>query len=156
MLKGKELGIAIREAIRLKIESGAVRSKAEIARHFDIKPPSIHDWIKKGSISKDKLPELWRYFSDVVDMEHWGIEKPKLLFDPSSIKIETRIAGPYCDEDGNPLADVRGLLNFDDSDSSLDDVHMIRDFNTMSREDKDEFIRLFRALKTKREKEKKR
>lgn len=73
MLKGKELGNAIAEAIRLKLASGSVSSKKEIADHFDIQPPSIHDWIKKGSISKDKLPELWNYFSDVVGPEHWGL-----------------------------------------------------------------------------------
>ena len=73
MLNGKELGKAIKEAIDLKIASGAVKSKAEIARHFGIKPPSIHDWIKRGVIAKDKLPELFAYFSDVVGPDHWGI-----------------------------------------------------------------------------------
>lgn len=75
MLKGKELGAAINRAIDLKIARGAVASKADIARHFGIKPPSIHDWIKKGSIGKEKLPELWRYFSDVVGPEHWGLRE---------------------------------------------------------------------------------
>ncbi|MBE0148284.1 hypothetical protein FOT80_02605 [Serratia fonticola] len=75
MLSGKELGHAIEQAINRKISSGAVKTKAEIARHFKIKPPSIHDWIKKGSISKDKLPELWGYFSDVVGPEHWGLKE---------------------------------------------------------------------------------
>lgn len=74
MLSGKELGLAIERAINKKLALGTVRTKAEIARHFEIKPPSIHDWIKKGSISKDKLPELWKYFSDVVGPEHWGLE----------------------------------------------------------------------------------
>lgn len=74
MLSGKELGLAIEQAINKKLALGTARTKAEIARHFEIKPPSIHDWIKKGSISKDKLPELWRYFSDVVGPEHWGLE----------------------------------------------------------------------------------
>jgi len=74
MLKGKELGAAIASAIEKKLAIGAVSSKAEIARHFKVKPPSIHDWIKKGSIEKDKLPELWRYFADVVDLEHWGLK----------------------------------------------------------------------------------
>jgi len=73
MLTGKTLGAAIAQAIDKKIESGAVKSKAEIARSFGIKPPSIHDWIKKGSISKDKLEKLWAYFSDVVGPEHWGM-----------------------------------------------------------------------------------
>ena len=31
------------------------------------------DWVKKGSVSKDKLPDLWRYFSDVVGPSHWGL-----------------------------------------------------------------------------------
>lgn len=76
------------KAITLKMDCGAVASKAEIARHFGIKPPSIHDWIKKGSISKDKLPELWRYFSDVVGPEHWGISSF-----PSDSPMETTL-GP--------------------------------------------------------------
>lgn len=74
MLNGTDLGAAIKAAIDLKIASGAVASQAAIARHFNVKPPSIHDWIKKGSISKDKLPELWRYFSDVVGPGHWGLK----------------------------------------------------------------------------------
>ncbi|KAK52576.1 hypothetical protein L576_2374, partial [Bordetella bronchiseptica OSU054] len=74
MLNGSELGAAIKAAIDMKIASGAAPSQAAIARHFGIKPPSIHDWIKKGSISKDKLPELWRYFSDVAGPEHWGLK----------------------------------------------------------------------------------
>lgn len=74
MLNGTDLGAAIKAAIERKIASGAVASQAAIARHFNVKPPSIHDWIKKGSISKDKLPELWRYFSDVAGPEHWGLK----------------------------------------------------------------------------------
>lgn len=73
MLKGKELGDAIASAIQMKIDSGAAKSKAEIARHFMMKPPSLVDWVKKGSVAKDKLPELWRYFSDVAGPTHWGM-----------------------------------------------------------------------------------
>lgn len=73
MLKGKEFGAAISAAIQLKLATGAVRSKAEVARHFGIKPPSLYDWEKKGSVDKAKLPELWRFFSDVVGPEHWGL-----------------------------------------------------------------------------------
>lgn len=74
MLKGKELGVAIKQAIDLKIASGAIANKADVARHFGIKAPSVYDWIKKGSISKDKLVKLWDFFSDVVGPEHWGID----------------------------------------------------------------------------------
>ena len=70
MLKGKEFGAAIDSAIKRKLESGAIEARADVARHFGIKPPSIVDWVKKGSISKDKLPELWRYFSDVAGPDH--------------------------------------------------------------------------------------
>lgn len=75
MLKGKELGKAIDFAINAKIAAGYARSKAEIAREFGMKPPPLVDWVKKGSISKDKLPKLWKYFSDVVGPDHWGLEK---------------------------------------------------------------------------------
>lgn len=87
MLNGKELGRAIADAIKKKLASGAVPSQAAIARHFGIKPPSIADWKKKGSISKDKLPELYRYFSDVVGYEHWGLtqdEWPSGLSKPNA------------------------------------------------------------------------
>lgn len=73
MLKGKEFGQAIDAAITLKIESGGARSKAEIARHFKVQPPSLSDWVKKGSIAKERLPDLWAYFADVVGPEHWGL-----------------------------------------------------------------------------------
>lgn len=73
MLKGSEFGRAIGEAIQRKLDSGSVASKAAIARHFGMKPPSLSDWVKKGSVAKEKLPELWRYFSDVVGPEHWGL-----------------------------------------------------------------------------------
>ncbi|MGS1116891.1 hypothetical protein [Castellaniella sp. UC4442_H9] len=73
MLKGKEFGQAIDKAITLKISSGGARSKAEIARHFDVRPPSLVDWVKKGSIAKERLPALWAYFADVVGPQHWGL-----------------------------------------------------------------------------------
>lgn len=78
MLTGKELGQAIRQAVELK---DAAERKAgrpgvrlvDVAAHFSVKPPSVQDWINKGTISKDKLPQLWLYFSDVVGPEHWGL-----------------------------------------------------------------------------------
>lgn len=75
MLNGKELGQAIEAAYNLKKAAGKISSKADVARHFGIRTPSVYDWIKKGSISKDKLPELWSYFSDVVGPEHWGLSE---------------------------------------------------------------------------------
>lgn len=89
MLSGKELGRAIEQAIDKKLSTGSARSKAEIARHFKIKPPSIHDWINKGSISKEKLPELWNYFSDVVGPEHWGLKGYPITSDRQPIADET-------------------------------------------------------------------
>ncbi|MBE5252955.1 hypothetical protein [Mixta mediterraneensis] len=102
MLSGKELGLAIEQAINKKISSGAIKTKAEIARHFKIKPPSIHDWIKKGSISKDKLPELWKYFSDVVGPEHWGLQEFPTQ-DQQSIPLQE---SSHCD---NPIYDAYKL-----------------------------------------------
>lgn len=74
MLTGKELGAAIGEAIRIK---GV--TKASVARHFHIKPPSISDWISRGTIDKAKLDELFAYFSDVVGPEHWGISANRIV-----------------------------------------------------------------------------
>lgn len=69
MLTGKELGQAIDKARKLK---GV--SKADMARHFDVKPPSIQGWINTGRIDKSKLIELFSYFSDTVTPEHWGLQ----------------------------------------------------------------------------------
>ena len=85
MLNGTDLGAAIKAAIEKKIASGAAPSQAAIARHFNVRPPSIHDWIKKGSISKDKLPEMWRYFSDVVGPEHWGLKSWPDMGSPAAL-----------------------------------------------------------------------
>lgn len=75
MLNGKKFGEAIKNAIALKIKTGSVKSKAAIARHFGVKPSSVEDWIKKGAISKQRLPELYRYFSDVANWDHWGLRE---------------------------------------------------------------------------------
>lgn len=107
MLNGTDLGAAIKAAIEKKIASGAVPSQAAIARHFNVKPPSIHDWIKKGSISKDKLPELWRYFSDVAGPEHWGLKAWPDMGTPTDVtRNEAREAWPFA---SIPETDVRAL-----------------------------------------------
>lgn len=69
MLNGKALGDALAEAITRK---GV--TKAEVARHFGVKGPSVHNWIATGRIGKQHLAELIRYFSDVVGPEHWGLD----------------------------------------------------------------------------------
>jgi transcriptional regulator with XRE-family HTH domain len=80
MLTGKELGKAIAEAIRMK---GV--SQAAVARHFGVKPPSVSDWINRGTIDKGKLDDLFAFFRDVVGPEHWGrasideAHQPKVL-----------------------------------------------------------------------------
>ena len=73
MLKGKEFGAAIGEAIQRKMDNESVHSKAEVARHFGVTPQAVSEWVRKGSFSKDKLPELWRFFADVAGPDHWGL-----------------------------------------------------------------------------------
>lgn len=89
MLTGKDLGAALAQAIELK----GVR-KVELARHFGVTPPSVQEWIKRGVISKDKLPEIWRYFSDVVGPQHWGLDTALV---PSEANVEQgpNMHGPY-------------------------------------------------------------
>jgi len=85
MLTGKELGAAIAQAIALKKASGAIKREADVAAHFGVKQPSLADWKKRGTISKEKLPELWHYFSDIVGPEHWGLKEFSTSLEPSSI-----------------------------------------------------------------------
>lgn len=75
MLTGKALGDAIRKAIELKLSTGKVKTKTEIAKHFGIRQPSLYDWINRGSVDKSHLPAIWQYFSDVVGPEHWGMKE---------------------------------------------------------------------------------
>jgi len=83
MLTGKQLGQAIAQAIALKKASGAIKREADVAAHFGVRQPSLADWKKRGTISKEKLPELWRYFSDVVGPEHWGLTEFSARLEPS-------------------------------------------------------------------------
>lgn len=70
MLTGRELGKAIEAAMRLK---GV--SPTEVAHHFGVRSPSVHGWLKTGRIGKDKLQELFAYFSEVVGPDHWGLKQ---------------------------------------------------------------------------------
>lgn len=69
MLSGEKLGNALREAMRLK----GVGATA-VARHFNIKPPSVYDWMERGCIDKKHLGRLVQFFVDVVPPSHWGVE----------------------------------------------------------------------------------
>lgn len=73
MLTGHELGAAIRSAIEKK---GV--TKVAVAAHFGVKPPSVQDWMQRGTIAKEKLPTLWSYFADVAGPEHWGLKTSDL------------------------------------------------------------------------------
>lgn len=82
MLTGPELGAALAAAIKKK---GI--TKAALARHFEVTPPSVQDWIKRGVIDKRHLEGLWDYFSDVVGPEHWGLSST-----PNRRRISRRVA----------------------------------------------------------------
>lgn len=69
MYTGVKLGAAIATAIEKK----GVK-KAEVAREFVIKQPSLSDWIKTGRIGKHHISKLIEYFSDVVPPSHFGID----------------------------------------------------------------------------------
>ena len=77
MLTGEELGAAIASAIEKK----KVKKK-DVADFFGVKPPSVQDWIRRGTIDKAKLPALWQYFSDVVGPELWGLTTLSIDSDP--------------------------------------------------------------------------
>ena len=80
MLTGVELGAAI-EAARIK--KGV--SKVALASAFGVQPPSVQDWVNRGTIDKKRLPDLWRYFADVVGPDHWGLSGyQRLTCEPAS------------------------------------------------------------------------
>lgn len=71
MLTGKKLGNAIASALLLK-KRGA---QAQLAEALGMKPPSVSELKETGRLDKSKLPVLWKFFSDVVGPEHWGLER---------------------------------------------------------------------------------
>ena len=68
MIKGAELGKAI-ETARAKMGI----SKKDLAARFGVKPPSIQDWVNRGTIDKERLFQLIEFFSGTVDPGHWGL-----------------------------------------------------------------------------------
>jgi hypothetical protein len=68
MLTGAKLGAAIEAARKKK----GVTKKA-LADEFGVSAPSVQDWVKRGTIDKDKLSRLWLFFRDVAGPEHWGL-----------------------------------------------------------------------------------
>lgn len=81
MFTGEKLGQAIEKAISEKKVS-----KAEVARYFGIKPPSVTGWIKTGRVSKEHIGKLVEFFADVVSPEHFGIENMTITNLPSISK----------------------------------------------------------------------
>ncbi len=67
MLKGKELGDAIRAALQ---QNG--KTPAEAARYFNVKPPSVSGWMSTGRISKGNFNKLMHWL-DKTPIEHWGL-----------------------------------------------------------------------------------
>lgn len=63
-----DLGEALHEAMSLK----GVKQD-EVAKAFGVKQPSVSQWIKHGRIGKKHLVFLFKYFSDCVKPEHWGL-----------------------------------------------------------------------------------
>jgi phage repressor protein C with HTH and peptisase S24 domain len=71
MLTGDKLGAAIANALKLKGRG----AQARLADALGIKPPSVSELKETGRIDKSKLPTLWKFFEDVVQPKHWGLER---------------------------------------------------------------------------------
>lgn len=82
MLKGKELGEAIRTALKQND-----KTPADAARHFNIKPPSVSGWMTTGRISKDNFHKLGAWLTRTPH-SHWGLDDPlELPNKPASVLI---------------------------------------------------------------------
>jgi transcriptional regulator with XRE-family HTH domain len=68
MLTGKDLGAAVKAAMKLK---GVTQQ--QVAEEFGIYQPSVSAWVRTGRIDKAHLEHLFTYFADVVGPEHWGL-----------------------------------------------------------------------------------
>jgi hypothetical protein len=75
MLTNEKLGKAIEEAL---VQNG--KKKADAARYFDVKPPSISGWVKTGRISKSNFEKLCAWL-DKTPRSHWGLDEIHLCQD---------------------------------------------------------------------------
>jgi transcriptional regulator with XRE-family HTH domain len=76
MLTGKELGAAIKAAMKLK---GVTQQ--DVATEFGVMQPSVSAWTRTGRIDKEHLDHLMAYFADVVGPDHWGFKAFTVNYD---------------------------------------------------------------------------
>lgn len=109
MLTGPELGDAIRAAVKKKQALGF--TQRAIAAHFSITPPSLQDWMARGTVRKDRLDAMFEFFADVVGPEHWGMasfpQRKVSLYSHPTLKAEDPAPPAY----GDPqIAEIVSLL----------------------------------------------
>lgn len=83
MLQGPALGTAIANAMKLKAERMAITkiTQAAFASALGITQPSVSELLQYGRLSKEKVPLLLDYFSDVVGPDHFGLPFSKFEMD---------------------------------------------------------------------------
>lgn len=86
MLKGKELGDAIKAAMKLKKVT-----QQQVADEFGIFQPSVSAWTRTGRIDKVHLDHLIAYFADVVGPAHWGLTGLTSNYDEAMRKAVERV-----------------------------------------------------------------
>ena len=98
MKRGEELGKAIAEAVEMVIDGEEFRTKADVARALGIEPPSLHNWMRTGRVSRDRKDQIIRVFSGVTTPQHWGLEDwpDEVYREPDAhvfvdIAVETRL-----------------------------------------------------------------
>lgn len=110
MLSGAALGAALKVAMDLK---GV--NQADVAKEFDVKQPSVSEWIKYGRIAKRHIPHLVAYFSSHVGPAHWGLPaswqaaEVTMLMDEAELLLHYR-AMPE-DAKSQAIGFLKGLLS---------------------------------------------
>jgi SOS-response transcriptional repressor LexA len=121
MLTGPALGAAI-EAARLK--KGV--SKRALAAAFGVSPPSVQDWVNRGTIDKQKLPALWAFFQDVAGPEHWGLGSwpsfPPVNAGLSTLTVAQELSPPYLQTLQLPATQVPVIGTLEKGESTMFDL----------------------------------
>lgn len=86
MLQGKELGTAIKAAMKLKKVT-----QQQVADEFGIFQPSVSAWTRTGRIDKGHLDHLIKYFADVVGPAHWGLTTLTTNYDEAMKQAVERV-----------------------------------------------------------------
>ncbi|HEY1129179.1 MAG TPA: hypothetical protein VGF12_07230 [Roseateles sp.] len=118
MLTGKDLGAALKAAMKLK---GVTQQ--DVATEFDVLQPSVSGWTRTGRIDKEHIEHLMSYFADVVGPEHWGFKVFAGSFDAALDQATKKVASQLSPDHVPPGMSLQAISLARRFDALTDEEH---------------------------------